>query len=283
MDRGTLGVLALVAIAVAGCESPAPDPAGGSQRPTTTAEGPQRYVGVEQVVETPKHGPQLCDAGDYVEPPDCSGPEILGWDWAKVRAETQDGTSWGRYEMVVTFDGERFAVAGPVKPMPLGSEKPEDPRPESTTPCEEPAGGWGAVDSTKMSGKASWQMKKRAKRSPEFAGLWLDRVPNPRQPVVNVAFTGDLDGREQWLREVWGGPLCVVPAKRTYRHLLWIHQSISEQMWAGDQHIIGVGPEVVTNQVEVDAHVVTPELQAEFDRRYGEGTVKITGTFEPVR
>ena len=47
-------------------------------------------------------------------PPQCSGPEVLGWDWASVDgAESASGVTWGTYAVQGTWDGERFTVTQP--------------------------------------------------------------------------------------------------------------------------------------------------------------------------
>jgi hypothetical protein len=61
-------------------------------------------------------------------PPQCSGPEIAGWDWDAVEAASAQGTTWGVYAVEGTWDGKTFhlieAVAAPTDPPAL----PEDPR-----------------------------------------------------------------------------------------------------------------------------------------------------------
>src|SRR5690554_860699 len=47
-------------------------------------------------------------------PPQCSGPEIVGWDWASVDGEeSANSVTWGTYAVQGTWDGERFTVTEP--------------------------------------------------------------------------------------------------------------------------------------------------------------------------
>lgn len=47
-------------------------------------------------------------------PPQCSGPEIIGWNWALVDGvQTASGVTWGTYAVQGTWDGERFTVTEP--------------------------------------------------------------------------------------------------------------------------------------------------------------------------
>jgi len=47
-------------------------------------------------------------------PPQCSGPEIVGWDWATVDGEeSASSVTWGTYAVQGTWDGERMTVTQP--------------------------------------------------------------------------------------------------------------------------------------------------------------------------
>src|SRR5690606_31278753 len=65
-----------------------------------------------------------------IYPPDCGGPEVLGWDWDDVDgAETEGGTTWGTYAVQGAWDGERLTVTQP--PIMLALYDPmmvEDPQ-----------------------------------------------------------------------------------------------------------------------------------------------------------
>lgn len=47
-------------------------------------------------------------------PPQCSGPEIVGWDWTSVDGEeTAGGVTWGTYAVQGDWDGSRLTVTQP--------------------------------------------------------------------------------------------------------------------------------------------------------------------------
>lgn len=47
-------------------------------------------------------------------PPQCSGPEIAGWDWASVDGhESANGVMWGTYAVQGTWDGEQLTITQP--------------------------------------------------------------------------------------------------------------------------------------------------------------------------
>lgn len=81
--------------------------------------------------------PQLC-LGAVAEsyPPQCSGPELLGWDWLAVeQSETASGVTWGSYAVQGTWDGTAFTRTG--DPIPLSLYDPLadiDPRMDPANP-----------------------------------------------------------------------------------------------------------------------------------------------------
>lgn len=81
--------------------------------------------------------PQLC-LGAVAEsyPPQCSGPELLNWDWLAVeQSETAAGVTWGSYAVQGTWDGTTFTRTG--EPIPLSLYDPVadlDPRMDPANP-----------------------------------------------------------------------------------------------------------------------------------------------------
>ncbi|WP_317232445.1 hypothetical protein [Clavibacter capsici] len=63
-------------------------------------------------------------------PPQCGGPVITGWDWDAVDdEETENGVTWGEYDVVGTWDGTTFTLTrGPV-PTPEPTGNPALPTP----------------------------------------------------------------------------------------------------------------------------------------------------------
>jgi len=76
----------------------------------TPGDADRRYTATAMVLESPDHGPQLCLGGvDESLPPQCGGPDIVGWDWESVSdEESRSGTTWGEYTVVGTYDSTRF-------------------------------------------------------------------------------------------------------------------------------------------------------------------------------
>jgi hypothetical protein len=131
LGTGLAGVLLLGA-----CADPTGPASGGNQPddapaatapPTPSASGPVSAVAT--VLQEGDGPPELCLGGVAESfPPQCGGPEITGWDWDTVEAESAQGITWGEYAVEGTWDGESFhltrADAAPDEwPTPA-----EDPR-----------------------------------------------------------------------------------------------------------------------------------------------------------
>ena len=87
----------------------------------SSALAEQRYAANATVLESPKHGPELCVGGVLTSlPPQCGGPPITNWDWDAVAGEeSRGGTTWTQVYVEGTYDGERFTLtADPSAPRP---------------------------------------------------------------------------------------------------------------------------------------------------------------------
>lgn len=82
---------------------------------TPAAPGPVHTRTLATVVDTGT--PELC-LGPVREshPPQCDGPELVGWDWAAQRGvfEREGATRWGQFAVTGTWDGERLTVTSAV-------------------------------------------------------------------------------------------------------------------------------------------------------------------------
>ncbi len=67
------------------------------------------------MLESTEHGPQLCLGGIAASlPPQCGGPDIVGWSWDAVDAEeAANGTTWGSYRVVGTYTDAVFSLTEP--------------------------------------------------------------------------------------------------------------------------------------------------------------------------
>lgn len=131
LSTGLAGVLLLSACAGQG--GPAGSATSPDDAPTTAAPPAPAASGqvttVATVLQQGDGPPELCLGGVAESyPPQCGGPEIAGWDWESVEAESAQDTTWGQYEVEGSWDGETFhlteAAAAPAEwPVP-----PADPR-----------------------------------------------------------------------------------------------------------------------------------------------------------
>lgn len=272
---------------LAGCGSvPADGPADLAAQEQPAAV---RHAGSGTVLQSPEHGPQLCLGGVLTSlPPQCGGVPLVGWDWEKVEGEESlNGTTWGEYRVVGTFDGTSLTPTEP-------PGRPPDPAaPDPTffdTPCEPPPGGWEVRDRSRAGEDDLEPATRYAMAQPDHAALWIDRQgaspygPAPDGEVVlNVGFTGDLARHERELRALWGGPLCVLQRERTVREL----RSVQDELSGGAAAELGLtmlNSSVLETRgvVELGVVVVTPDQQAALDERFGAGVVEVVPGLVPL-
>ena len=226
-------------------------------------------------------GPRLCLGPVMASyPPRCSGPRIDGWAWPAPGTERHDGVTWGSFTVVGTYDGVRFRAEKVLDDEEAAASFPSAPGPDLSTPCPEPAGGWGAPDPGRSTAEDQARVINLAQRLPGYAGVWLDdrgdASQDPRTTVLNVQVTGDVDIAEAMLREAWGGPLCVSRAEHTEEELARITAEVMSRpgastAWSARGHV----------ELEVDYDDGT--LQHEVDIRYGTGLVRVRSALKPYR
>lgn len=275
-------------------DEPAPSTtAAASAAPADPPAQAQRYTATATVLESPDHGPQLCLGGvadSY--PPQCGGPDVIGWDWDHVPSkESANGTTWGSYTVVGTWDGRALTLTEP--PSEPRPPEPPDDEDRFATPCPEPQGGWQVVDPAKATDEAMQQAIAYAQAQPSVGGVWLDqsinpaaqgdeideeRMNDPTRLVVNATFTDDLATHEAAMRERWGGPLCVSQASASMVQLEEIRQQLHAEL--GDR-VTDSSIDVVEGQVELGV-TVDDGLQQRFDERYGDGVVEVDAALRPV-
>ena len=289
------GILVL-AVVVASCrgvvEGEGPGRAAGRSPGPATVEEPRRYQATALVLESEDHGPMLCLGGVATSlPPQCGDVPIANWDWKAVEGERSlSGTSWGEYHVVGTYDGDSFTVmdAGPPEAHPAPFE--DDP---IDTPCPEPAGGWVAPDPTKASDADRQAAARAAEAEPDFSGLWIDYADEtpteeeaaaavPGYVILNVAFTGDVERHTAELREVWGGPLCVVQHERTYDELRDVQKDLERSADDLGIQILWSDTSVTENVVEVGVVAIDPASRQAIEERYGVGAARVFPALMPV-
>lgn len=130
-------VLAIPALLLAGCATPADPGAGGDVVPGGAGEpnpiaASGVVVGQGTVLQKDGEEAQFC-LGPIMEsyPPQCSGPQLLGWEWPDDGMwESSNGVTWGTYAVSGTWDGSVFTRGEMVIPLALYDPlRPEpDPR-----------------------------------------------------------------------------------------------------------------------------------------------------------
>ncbi|MEU4578035.1 hypothetical protein [Nonomuraea sp. NPDC023979] len=262
-----------LAVGLAACGAQGGAAPAGPTGATGPTGPPPRYTATVTVLEDGTHGPQMCRALLESMPPQCGGPDVVGWDWSKVRHESAASTRWGLYVVTGTWDGERLTLTEPPRPAEGGADRPD----RIGTPCPAPEGGWKPVDPARTTPDAMNEAIARAGSAKEFAGAWIDRLdPDPpeegedhaRDVVLNLAFTGDLSGREAWIREVWGGALCVTGAKRTRAELYGIQERVMDE-----KGVLEAATSETRNRVEATMWLATPEQRERLAAAYGDAVV----------
>ncbi|WP_204052424.1 hypothetical protein [Microbispora siamensis] len=263
--------------------------------PATTAS-PTLYQADLTVLSNPQHGPQLCAFVAQSLPPQCGGPDIIGWDWNAVKHSTRNGVRWGEYHVVGTWDGKSLTLTEPPRPARPG-DAPDD-RSRFTTPCPKPVRGWRPVDPAKATERSMEAALVRARKLPGYAGSWLDQsyldeidgydpqdrryveryANDPRRLVLNLMFTGDPAAREPLIREVWGGALCLSRAERAEAELRALQDRAMKEIKGAQSASV----DERAGHVEIGVWAATPELQREIDEKYGKGLVVLAGVLTPV-
>lgn len=292
VHRRTALCLAAGALLVAGCAEQlnrGGAPVADQPAPTLVAASYDgRFRTFATVLESPEHGPQLCHAVDDSYPPQCGGPDVAGWDWAAVEHESANGTHWGGYVLVGTFDGETYTLTEPATVDDGTVERPQSQQADFETPCPEPADGWQPVDPQQATEDTLQQAIGVAQAADGFGGLWVDQrmgdsepteeiANDPQRLVLNVTTTGDVAALQNTVREVWGGSLCVSPAVRDEAALLEVQTEVT-----GEPGVMGSYPDTVTGQLAVQVFLATAELQRTYDERFGAGTVRLEGALIPI-
>ena len=102
-------------------------------RPPASVPADGEVLGQGTVLQVEPDAAQLCLGGVMESyPPQCSGPDIVGWDWAAVEhEESASGVTWGTYAVQGTWDGDTFTLTRPAIPLALYDPMPIiDPRTE---------------------------------------------------------------------------------------------------------------------------------------------------------
>lgn len=245
-----------------------------------------RYQAVAFVLEDASHGPQMCGYVLESYPPQCAGPDLVGWSWAGVKHESAEQTRWGTYRITGRFDGTKFTVTevadrgAPPRAARAPAERGD------RTPCPEPPGGWQPIDPARATDAAMQAASALAQSSPDYGGSWIDQgrvteatANDPGKFILNVSFTGDVAGHTTRLRAVWGGALCVSKVRYSEAQLVAIQREVMQMRSLRGSSL---DIDVYTNRVTVEPWVAWERQQKELDARYGAGAVVLTGRLRPI-
>lgn len=284
--------LASLTFLLAGCGADGPRSGGTStaaHEPTASSEpsGGQLYAVNALVLEDKTHGPMLCLGGVLLEslPPQCGNVPIAGWDWRAVEGEERvGGTIWGRFGLVGWYEGGTFAIADVGAPDKDASSFESDRG--FASPCPEPEDGWtGLEHATQEDARPAIAY---ATSQPDHVTSWVTHLEHAKLEfgpvIVNAVFTGDRERHEAGIRNVWGGPLCVVernaPSARDLGRIRKEVEASLDQL--GLRMLWSSGPGVeptVQFGVVVD---VQGKAQAALDDRYGPGVVRLIPALRPI-
>jgi len=250
-----------------------------------------RHAGTGTVLQSPVHGPQLCLGGVLTSlPPQCGGVPLAGWDWALAEGEeSANGTTWGDYRVVGTFDGTTLTLTeAPGKPQREAATAAEE---LLATPCAEPPDGWEVPDRRRAGEDDLRPASTYSTAQPGRAAFWIDRQgaspygPAPDgQVILNAGFTGDIARHERELRALWGGPLCVRQMERTVRELVAVQDKLTSGDAAEDLDLTVLHSSVLEPRgvVELGVVAVTAKQEAGLAERFGDGVVVVVPGLVPL-
>jgi hypothetical protein len=292
MAKLVSGFLALLALLPAACGTDGPSAGTGTtarEQPRVEPDPDRLYEGNGAVCDDGKSGPMLWLGGFPLikAPLPCGGIPLVNWDWQAVKGEETDdaGTIWGSYHVVGEYEGETFAVT---EVGPYEDESAFGSNPDTTSPCDEPLGGWVVPDPAHNTQNEVGRAGEYARSQPEYVASWVTHLEPDRfefSPVIfNVIFTRDVTRHEAEIRKVWEGPLCVVARDApTARELARIRKEAEsslddlalEMLWSSGP---GVEPLV---EIGVVADI-GGRGQAALDARFGPGLVRLVPALRPV-
>jgi hypothetical protein len=265
------------------------DPASGAaDEPSPTVSGShsdQLYEVNTTVLEDRTHGPMLCLGGITLSlPPQCGNVPVAKWDWEAVSGEERlNGTIWGNYRVVGSYDGTAFTLTA-VGAYEEDASGPTDS--DFSSPCPKPPGGWGGLEhSTQEDARPAAAY---ARSQPDYVTTWVTQLEPAKAEfgpvIVNAVFTEDRELHEAEMRKVWAGPLCViqrdVPTADEFARIRKEAEASLDDLGLSMLWSAGPGVEPV---IEVGVVVdVGGKGQAALDARYGAGVVRLIPSLRPA-
>jgi len=176
--------------------------------PATRASGQaQEYRTMATVLEAGASGPQLCHAVAESYPPQCSGPQIVGWDWEAVEGEeSASGVTWVDAVLTGTWDGERFTVTRPVEALSAWPARPSEEPPVRVPPGDPPSPDELYALQDEVSAAVG--------DGDTPLGPELGSVPDTEHGVVLVQVIAATPEARAWAQDRWGGRVVLDPMLR---------------------------------------------------------------------
>lgn len=174
------------------------------------------------ILQKDGEAPIVCLGGvDESYPPQCSGPELVGLDWADVpETERASGVTWGDARVVGRFDGSNFTLTEPPSQLRIPVE-PDGGTGADQFPqlCDDPfrGGDEQAVADPASAMAAQEALGQLLEGYDGYVGSWVSTDLTGEQldqeveyvPTYNVLVTGDAEQAYADFRDVWPGGLCV--------------------------------------------------------------------------
>lgn len=115
-SRSVLTTVIALALATGLAACATPTTPGASDPGGDVPANPTDVVGAGMVLQAGDKAPELC-LGAIMEsyPPQCSGVELTGWEWAADDGSENSGdVTWGSYAVWGVYDGDSLAVSDSV-------------------------------------------------------------------------------------------------------------------------------------------------------------------------
>jgi hypothetical protein len=277
----SLLALCLVAAACAP-DSAAPGVGGGGAGPAVPPAEAPLYATVTVVIDA--GGPVACVGGIALSlPPQCGGVPLIGFDWADVTFQDEGGVRFTNGDTYLEghFVDDRFEVT-------LARDATDTDRPVSqaydfSSPCEPPDGGWVIVDPGLVDDGAIGRARSYIERTGELSALWVTEpqlemeMRDPARTILNVAVLDNVEEHEAAIREIYGGPLCVVLRTTSADQLRAVQADLTDEMQ--ELGISTLGADELRGVVSVGVTAVDPALEAQLAERFGEGVIEFDPQF----
>jgi hypothetical protein len=280
-----LAIVAFVMLAATACGEaiPASDDIGDLSAATPPTAAEQKYRTLATVLEEPDGAPMMCHAVAESYPPQCGGPEIVGWDWDAIDGEeSASGVTWVDAVLTGTWDGERLTLTRPAEPASAWPEAPPPDPAEFAPACDEPdvadpSHGDDEVDAVIAPLEQA-----------DVSTVWVsDPAGSWDGPFVLsvVVAPGRADDITVLIRRDYGGPLCVIERDLpSMAELSALQDEIIDTQGERGTPLgtpVGSYPDGERGVVVVQVFAATDAARAWAQERWGD-RVELEGMLQPI-